>query len=348
MQAVVLEAFGDVSHFKLKQIEIPQPQKGQVRIQIKAAGFNPVDYKIRKGAYGGQAHIILGVDCSGIIDAIGPDANGFSIGDEVLAFAFGQCSNGSYAEYLCLPVEFVVKKPKNIPFAQAAAIPVAALTAYRSLIAPSVLKKGDAIFIAGAGGGVGSFAIQLAKYAQVKTIFTVAGSEESAHFLQQMGINKQHILFYRNLTVEQMEEKLIAMNGGNLFDATFDFVGKEMKRLCLKLTAHSGHFSTPVPESDPFDFPVWGREKGNVSFCFSRNMSLHFIFIGSESFSGPISSWNIYAQQLNYVCRLIEKGAIQMPPVKTLGHLSVETVKEAHRLLEEGRVKGKLVMTSFK
>lgn len=343
MKAIVLEAYGDVSHFKLKQVEIPQPKNGEVRVRLKTAGFNPVDYKTRKGAYGGEAPVILGVDCSGVVDAVGPEAKGFSVGDEVIAFPFGQCSNGSYAEFLCLPVEFVTKKPKNISFEQAASIPVVALTAYRAMIAPAALKKGDTIFIAGAGGGVGSFAVQVANYAQVKTIYTVAGSEESSQFLQkQLGIKKEHILLYRNLTVDQMEEKLIAMNGGRLFDSTFDFVGGEMKRLCLKLTGHSGHFATPVLESKAFEFPVWER---GASLCFNRNMSLHFVFVGSESFSGPQASWSIYARQLHSICQWIENGSIKVPPVKTLGHLSVETVKEAHRLLEEGKVKGKLVMT---
>ena len=343
MKAVVLQAHGDASHLKLQQMEIPQPKKGELRIKIKAAGFNPVDYKIRQGLYGGNTPIILGADCSGVVDAVAPDAKGFSVGDEVIAFAFGTSSNGTYAEFLSLPTEFVVKKPKNISFEQAAAIPVVALTAYRAMIASNALKKGDTIFIAGAGGGVGSFAVQLANYAQVKTIYTVAGSEASAQFLQQeLGIKKEHILIYRNLTAIQMQEKLIAMNNGRLFDCTFDLVGGEMKRLCLQLTAHSGHFATSVPENHAFDFPVWER---GVSLCIGRNMSLHFVFVGSESFSGPRRSWDIYARQLHSICQLIENGSIKVPPVKNLGHLSVETVKEAHRLLEEGKVKGKLVMT---
>src|SRR4029077_18378059 len=98
MKAVVLEAFGDVSHLKLKDIEVPQPKKGEVRVKIKAVGFNPVDFKIRQGLYGGDTPLILGTDCSGIIDAIGPEVAGIAMGDEVFAMPFGQCSNGSYAE----------------------------------------------------------------------------------------------------------------------------------------------------------------------------------------------------------------------------------------------------------
>lgn len=342
MKAIVLEAYGDASHLKLKTVETPQPQKGEVRVRIKAVGFNPVDCKIRQGMYGGNLPIILGVDCSGVIDAIGSDVSGFTVGEEVIAFAFGQCSNGSYAEFVCLPIQFVVKKPKNITFEQAASIPVAALTAYRAVFSTGAVKKGETIFIAGAGGGVGAFAIPFAQYLGVKKIFTVAGSEASAQFLhQELKINRDHILIYRDLTTEQLEKKLIAMNGEQLFNATFDFVGKEMKQLCLKLTAHSGHFVTPVPENEPFDFPVWERGK---SLPFNRNMSLHFIFIGSESFSGSPESWSNYAKHLQFICDLIAKGSIHLPPIKILEGFSLENIREAHRLLEEGRMKGKLVM----
>ncbi|MBS0604129.1 MAG: NADP-dependent oxidoreductase [Verrucomicrobia bacterium] len=342
MKAVVLESFGDAKHLKLKEVETPQPKKGEVRIRIKSSGFNPVDYKIREGHYGGQVPVILGSDCSGIVDALGPDAKGLNIGDEVYAMPFGQCSNGSYAEYLCLPVEFVAKKPNNITLEQASAIPLVAMTAYRAMIASRALKKGDSIFIAGAGGGVGSLAVEMARFSEVKEMFTVAGSEESKQYLHQvMGFRKENILLYKGLTCDQMQEKLAQMNSGRLFDAAFDFVGREMKRLCLKVTGHSGHFASITPESDIFDFPVWER---GASMAFGRNMSLHFVFVGSEAFSGPQSSWSVYARQLGHISTLIENGVLRPPSIKIVGNLSAETVAEAHRLLEEGKVKGKLVM----
>lgn len=177
MKAVVLEAFGDTKNLQLKDVETPQPNPGEVRIRIKASGFNPVDYKIRQGHLSGTVPLILGSDCSGVIDAIGKDVDGFSIGDEVYAMPFGQCSNGSYAQFLCIPVEFVALKPRNITFEQAAAIPLVAMTAYRAMIASGALKAGNSIFIAGAGGGVGTVAVALAKIAGVGSICTVAGSE---------------------------------------------------------------------------------------------------------------------------------------------------------------------------
>ncbi len=341
MKAVVLEAFGDSSHLKLKEVAKPEPKRGEIRIRIKAVGFNPVDFKIRKGLFGGQPPLILGADCSGVIDAVGEQTKGLAVGDEVYAMAFGQSSNGSYAEYLCLPLEFVAKKPKNLTFEQAAAIPLSGLTAYRAVFASSAIKKGDAIFIAGAGGGLGSIAVEMAKFAGAKTIFSVAGSQSSSNFLQkEMGLKKEHILIYEGLTLEQMAQKLLAMHEDRLFDVTFDFVGDEMKRLCLDLTAHSGHFVSAVSEDSTFQFPVWARG----TLCFNRNLSLHFIFVGAESYSGPKESLSIYSNHLNQITKLLESGSIRPSPIQTLGELKLETVVEAHRLLETGKVKGKLVM----
>ncbi len=342
MKAVVLESFGEAANLKLKEVPTPHPKKGEVRVRLRASGFNPVDFKIRKGLYGGEPPAILGSDCSGTIDELGPDTPGFVIGDEVYAMSFGQCSNGSYAEYLCIPVEFVAKKPKNITFEQAAALPLASMTAYRAMISSGAIKKGDSIFIAGAGGGVGSIAVQLAKFAGATALFTVAGSEESAQYLQQeLSLKKEHILLYRGLTSEQMQAKLTDMNGGRFFDAAFDFIGLEMKRLCLNLTGHSGHFATITPERDRFDFPVWER---GASLAFGRNLSLHFVFVGSEAFSGPRQSWSVYSRHLSHISQLIENGTLRPPAIQSLGDLSAETVREAHRLLEDGKVKGKLVM----
>jgi NADPH:quinone reductase len=342
MKAIVLDAFGDVSHFKLADVPVPQPKKGEVRIKLKASGFNPVDFKIRMGWYGGTPPLILGGDCSGVIDALGPDTQGFSVGDEVYAMPFGPCSNGSYAEFLCIPVSMVAKKPSNLSFEQAAAVPIAAMTAYRAMISSHAIKRGDTLFIAGAGGGVGSFGVQLAKHHLVKDIFTVAGSEESAkHMHSELGLKKEHILIYKGLSLQQLEEKLIAMNGGKRFDATMDFVGGDMKRLCLNLTRHSGHCSSVLPEHHDFNLQAW---EGGVSPCFNKSLSVHFVLVVAEAISGPPSSWAIYSHHLAHLSQLIESGAIHVPTVKTVGSLSVETVREAHRLLEEGRVKGKLAM----
>ena len=216
------------------------------------------------------------------------------------------------------------------------------MTAYRAINAVSSINKGDKVFIAGAGGGVGSFAVQLARLAGAVSILTIAANEKSALALQnELGFKNEEILFYAGKTTEELKENLQKLNYDKLFNTTLDFVGKETKKLCLLLTDVSGHFVTILPESHEFNFPVWG---GRESICFNRNLSLHFVYVGSEAASGDSSKFGIYKQHLQAITDLIEKGSLKVPNIHILGDLSVETVREAHRLLEEGHVKGKLVM----
>lgn len=341
MKAIVLENFGDTTNLKLKDVLAPVPKENEVRIQIKAVGFNPVDYKIRLGMYGGDLPQILGSDCSGIIDAVGSNAQDFKVGDEVYAMPFGRSSNGSYAEFLCLPDDMVCKKPKNITFEQASCVPLAAMTAYRAITAVSSIKKGDNVFIAGAAGGVGSFAVQLARLSGAEGIFTISGSEGSASFLQNdLGFKREQIALYPGKNIEELKSVLLALNHDRFFNTTLDFVGGDRKELCLLLTEYSGHFSTALPEKEEFSVPVWG---GRKSLCFSRNLSLHFVFVGAEA-SGGSSQLKIYKKHLEEITMLIEKGKLIIPAIENIGSLSVETVTKAHELLEEGHVKGKLVM----
>lgn len=340
---MVLKKFGNCKNLELCEVPIPIPKPHEVRIKVVACGFNPVDCKIRQGLIRGQTPLILGTDCSGIIDAVGSDVQSLSIGDEVFAMTYGACSNGSYAEYLCIAEKAVVKKPKKLSFSEAAVIPLVSMTAYRAMIASSAIKKGDILFIAGIAGGVGSFAVQLAKLAQVEAIYTVAGSNKSAEFIQnKLGINENHILLYPNQQIENLKNELIAINNGQLFNAAFDFVGGEMKKLCLSLTGYSGHFATLLPENEEFDFPILQR---GISPAFARSLSMHFVNVAAESHSENLELLNVYQQQLSIIANLYEKDVLKPLQSTNVGNFSLETVVLAHQLLESGRVKGKLLMT---
>jgi NADPH:quinone reductase len=341
MKAVILEKFGGEEHFAMAELPDPEVKAGEVRVRITNAAFNPVDYKMRSGAYGGNFPLVLGADCSGVIDQVGEHVKGFSVGDEVVAMPFGQASNGSYAEYVALPSSFVAKKPGRISFAEAAGFPLISLTAYRALIASAVLHKGDSLFIAGAGGGVGSFAVELAKYVGVSGIFTIARDEKSREFLtHKLGLKKDHIVLYQGLSDEQLIDALLKQNKGHHFDVVCDLVGGARKKLCLDLAQYSGRFTTIVPEKEGFDLPSWGRG----SIAFAKNLTVHFTFVGAESFSNFPESWKIYAKQLASIAAWIEEGVLNPPSVTVVGDLSVDTVRKAHHLLEEGKVKGKLIM----
>jgi NADPH:quinone reductase-like Zn-dependent oxidoreductase len=340
MQAIVMKGFGSIDLLSLQKAPKPSPKEGEVRIRIKAAGFNPVDWKIREGWYGGNPHQILGCDCSGTVDALGPSVTQFSIGDEVYAMTLGRSSNGSYAEFVSVPVEFVAKKPKNISFEQAATIPLASMTAYRATAAISAFKKGNTVFAAGLGGGVGSFAIQFIKMAKVKSIYTIAKDEKSALFLQnQLGIQTSQILLYQELGINDLKENLLSLNNGAFFDSTLDLVGGTIKQLCIELTGYSGHFSTILPESD-FIFPIWQEN----AIPRARNMSIHQVAIGAELSDPRRKYWSVYQIHLSLISQMLEEGRLQPPYVQIIGSMNSKTVEQAHELLKKGHVKGKLVM----
>jgi len=334
--------FGSCDTLAMQEIATPVPKEGEVRIRIKASAFNPVDWKIREGWFGGSPQQVLGSDCSGIVDVVGPKVTQFRPGDEVYAMTFIRSSNGSYAEYVVLPEELVAKKPKNLTFEEAAAVPLAAMTAYRATWAVSAIKKDDTVFIAGVGGGVGMFALQLAKLAGAKSICTVAKNAQSAKFIEdELGIDKEKIVIYENRTSAELRDALIAKNQGRLFDATLDFVGGETKKLCMELTGFSGHCSTILREPDSFSYPIWG---GQTS-AFARTLSIHLVFVGAELTDPDKRSWAIYPQHMHKITELFETNKLAKPHVTVVGALSLDTVKEAHNRLQEGRVKGKLVMT---
>ena len=255
--------------------------------------------------------------------------------------SFFHSSNGSYAEYVCVPVELVARKPKNISFEAAAAVPLAAMTAYRATLAAIPLKEADTVFVAGIGGGVGTFVAQFLRYAGVKKIFTVARDQKSAESIQNcQGIVSDHILQYLGHSHHELRDRMLKMNGGQFFDVTVDLIGGSMKQLCLELTGYSGHFSTIVPEADFLSFDVWSEN----SIPRGRNLSIHQVAIGAELGSAHRKDWQIYKRHMALISEWIEQGFVR-PKVENIGTLSVQTVQRAHSLLETGQVKGKLVMT---
>lgn len=343
MKAIEMHQFGESNVFTLGSPIKPAPKEGQVCIQIKASGFNPVDYKIREGWYSLNPHQILGCDCSGIVESLGPNTADFSIGEEVYSMcgSFFHSSNGSYAEYVCAPVELVARKPKNISFEEAATIPLAAMTAYRATLAAIPLKETDTVFVAGIGGGVGTFVAQFLRLAGVKKIYTVARDQKSVEsILNYQGIASDHILQYLEFSPNELRDVLLKMNTGQFFDVTIDLVGGTMKQLCLELIGYSGHFSTIVPEADFLSFDVWSEN----SIPRGRNLSIHQVAIGAELGSAHRKYWQIYKRHMALISEWIEQGFIR-PKIENIGTMSVQTVQRAHYLLETGQIKGKLVMT---
>ncbi|MGC1459034.1 MAG: NADP-dependent oxidoreductase [Steroidobacteraceae bacterium] len=143
---------------ELQTLPIPQPQSGQVRIRVRAASVNPVDWKLAQRAAPGS-HSIPGRDLSGVIDAVGPDAGSWHAGQAVIAVAAG----GSYTEYALAPIRAVALKPAHMSFEEAAGMPIVGETGWRAMVVVGNVQRGQRVLIQGGAGGVGSSALQIAK-----------------------------------------------------------------------------------------------------------------------------------------------------------------------------------------
>ncbi len=214
MKAVVINSFGGPEELKLEEIERPQPKDGEVLIEVHAASVNPVDYKIRSGHYPpvkqDSLPKVLGRDISGVVVARGPAVTTLAEGDEVMAML--DPKQGGYAEYVAMPAALCVPKPQSVDYDEAAAVPLAAITAWQGLFDHGGLTAGQTVLIHGGAGGVGHFAVQFAKAHGAKVAATCA--ERDKEFVHSLGADK--VIDYKS---ERFEDLV------NDVDLVFDLVG---------------------------------------------------------------------------------------------------------------------------
>jgi NADPH:quinone reductase-like Zn-dependent oxidoreductase len=208
MQAVVMHETGGPEVLHLEQAPTPEPQDGQVLVRVRAASVNPIDWKIRSGARPTDLPKILGNDVSGTIEV--SRAGELSEGEEVFGFA----ASGGYAEYTLSAPGVLARKPAGVTHEQAAAIPVAGLTAWQALFDHGGLESGQRALIVGAGGGVGHLAVQLAKRAGAHVIGT--GSSRNRDFVLGLGADE-----YVDYTQQDIREAVSDV------DVALDAVGGE-------------------------------------------------------------------------------------------------------------------------
>lgn len=201
------------------KISKPQAKEGKIVVEIHAAGVNPIDWKIRQGYMAQMMPLhfpaTIGGDFSGVVTEVGGGVSGLSVGDEV----YGQAGvllggSGTFAEYALAPAQNVAKKPKNISHKEAAGLPLAGVSALQALSENINLKKGQKILIHGGGGGIGSFAVQLAKYLGAYVYTTV--STEDAVYVKGLGADE--VIDYKSQKFEDIAKDC---------DAIFDTVGGE-------------------------------------------------------------------------------------------------------------------------
>jgi len=179
MHAIRIHAFGDADVLRMDEIPVPEPKDNEMVVRVIAASVNPVDYKIRSGKYPAvkkdQLPKVLGRDIAGVVETVGDKVRKFRRGDAV--YAMLGTDIGGYAEYALVTEDEAARKPERLDFKEAAAVPLAALTAWQGLFDQGGLKDGERVLIHGGAGGVGHFAIQFAKAKGAWVATTVSGDD---------------------------------------------------------------------------------------------------------------------------------------------------------------------------
>lgn len=246
MKAVRIHAYGGPEALVYENAPRPSPEQGEVLVRIHAGAVNPVDWKIRAGYMKDFMPIsfpaILGMDLSGVVEAVGPGVKLFKAGDEVYAMA-NMKKGGTYAEYIAIEEGILAIKPSSLDHVHAAAIPLAGLTAYHGLFEVGNLKSGQKVLIHGAAGGVGAFAVQLAKWKGAHVIGTA--STRNLAFLRELGV-EQAI----DYTAKPFEKGLSDV------DLVIDTVGGETQQRSWRVLKKGGILASTVGEPPvPADAP---------------------------------------------------------------------------------------------
>ena len=236
MKAVRIHHFGDPSVLEVDEIDRAQPTGEQLLIHVKAASVNPVDYKIRKGGYPmvkeDKLPITLGRDVAGVVEKA---AGGFKVGDEV--YAHLDWADGGYAEYAVVAPVGASAKPKSLDMIHAAAVPLAATTAWQGLFQHGHLRSGQKVLIHGASGGVGGFAVQFAKAAGAYVYATASGDGEKD--VRDFGADE--VIDYKTQKFEDIAKDV---------DLVFDLIGGETQERSFAVLKTGGALISTVQEPD--------------------------------------------------------------------------------------------------
>jgi alcohol dehydrogenase len=330
MRAFVLTGYGPVAD-KVRLVQVPDPvaDAGEVVIKIDAAGLNPIDFKIVHGDLKRVSHYTLprgiGFDACGVVTSVGPGAKRFKPGDAVYARA-SRATIGTFAEQIALSETFVAKKPDNISRAEAASLPLVALTTLQVFDRVGA-KAGQRILIHAGSGGVGTFAIQYARYLGLHV--TTTTSAKNLDFVASLGANKV-IAYDRENYLRQ---------GGD-YDLVYDTLGGAFTVDAFKVVKRGG---TVMSLSGPPDRGFAQRIGAGPLVRFAIWLMGRKVYAASAA-AGASYDWSMTesnGDQLADVAALIEAGAIV--PVLDRA-FEFEQLPEALTYLEAGRARGKVVL----
>ncbi len=319
----------------LVDIELPRPeaQGRDILVAVRAVSVNPVDTKVRMRAQpdpGGWK--VLGWNAAGTVEAVGPEAELFRPGDEVFyAGALGR--SGTNAEFHLVDERIVGRKPASLSFAEAAALPLTAITAWEALFDRLDVRRpvpgADAVLIIGGAGGVGSIATQLARQLTGLTVIATASRPETQAWSRALGAH--HVIDHSKPLAAEVAALGIGAPG---FVFSTTNTGRHLAEIA-KLIAPQGRFALI---DDPAALDVLAFKQKSVSVHWE------FMFTRSMSATADMGEQGVL---LNEVARLVEAGTLRTTLAESFGAVNAANLRRAHALLESGRAKGKIVLEGF-
>jgi NADPH:quinone reductase-like Zn-dependent oxidoreductase len=332
MRAYVLEHYGGPEGSRLMDVPAPQPGPHNILVEVRAAGLNPVDFKFRQGKLRvilrPKLPFVMGNELAGEVIAAGGDVKRFRAGDRVFA-RVAKDRAGAFAEQACVDEAHAAHMPRDLDFAVAAAIPLAALTALQVLRDELGVKPGQRVFISGGAGGVGTFAIQIAKWLGAHV--TTTASKRGEALVRSLGCDE--VIDYTSQSISE---------AGRGFDAGFDLIGGktleqmfEIMKPGTKIVSIAG---LPEPQTAIKDLAgrralaalFWIISYGIRSRARRAGISYRYLFMHPSG------------TDLAQLAELIEQGKLKVIVDKTYPFANISG---ALAYLESGRAKGKVVVT---
>jgi NADPH:quinone reductase len=323
MKAVRIHEYGGPEVLVYEDVDTPSPGAGQVLVRVRAAAVNPVDVAVRRNSFPTpkQPPKTLGSDGAGVVEAVGPDVEGLSPGDEVFFTGLGVGSEGSYADYALIAAVQAVPKPAGVTFEEAASLGVAFSTAWYGLVRRAALTAGETVLIQGAAGGVGSAAVQLARARGARVLATVGSADDAAR-VAELGADE---------TIDRSTADVVAevkrLTDGKGVDVVLELVLSANLAADLTMIARGGRIVGIGGGPEPtVTIPTGPAIAVDASVLFANS--------GNAGRAGA-------AEVLAEVAQLVEQGKLR--PV--VGHVfSLAQARAAHEL-QEGHHFGKIVLT---
>lgn len=330
MKAWTLSRYGNPSTLELRDWSDPIPAAGEVRIRVRAASINPIDYKLMRGDLKRIQPVrfpwIPGFDLAGEVEAVGDGATRFKVGDAVFARS-AKGVHGAFAESVCLPESWVAAKPASLDFGEAASLPLVGLTTIQGLTQRAALKAGDTILIHAGSGGVGSFAIQYARALGLNVTATCSSRNEA--LVRELGA--QQVICYDREDYRQLDQR---------FDAVFDLLGGEHTLAAFDLLKPGGVVvSIAGPPDRAFADSIGAGWLLRLGIFFNarrvwqraeRGGFRYFRFLTSPS-----------GEQLTTIAGMVERGELR-PLIDS--RFPFEQLREAIAHSMQGRARGKIVV----